>query len=276
MESSRHSSSLHRPELWHLKPTEDWLVAPLGPQTDSMLSQSQHSNKFLRIHPKNHCYFILFLQGASNESQWQLCEKTKTEKTVLLATRSAKKQPAAMASLSSDYTALLSSNKELLLGSSQTCCTTASLGVTHTNFISQFFTASHPRSNQNCRLTKKKKNTSSKIHPGPVLLLGEAQSSPKQTLSHPVPQATVPWNRYHWWVERETREETVCTWIHPSASSPVTGWKTKRTKPSSPQASLEANRGLLKGGHKNSTWNQWDMNTNTIARKLQNPFFCVQ
>lgn len=158
MESSRHSSSPHRPELWHLKPTEDWLVAPLGPQTDSMLSQSQHSNKFLRIHPKNHCYFILFLQGASNESQWQLCEKTKTEKTVLLATRSAKKQPAAMASLSSDYTALLSSNKELLLGSSQTCCTTASLGVTHTNFISQFFTASHPRSNQNCRLTKKKKN----------------------------------------------------------------------------------------------------------------------
>lgn len=124
-----------------------------------MLSQSQHSNKFLRIHPKNHCYFILFLQGASNESQWQLCEKTKTEKTVLLATRSAKKQPAAMASLSSDYTALLSSNKELLLGSSQTCCTTASLGVTHTNFISQFFTASHPRSNQNCRLTKQNKKT---------------------------------------------------------------------------------------------------------------------
>lgn len=55
----------------------------------------------------------------------------------------------------------------------------------------------------------------------------------------------------------------------------MTLWKTKRTKPSSLQASLEANRGLLKGGHKDSMWNQWDMNTNTIAYKLQNSFWCA-
>lgn len=126
MEPSQHSSSLHRPELWHLKPVEDWLVAPLGPLTDSVLSQSQHSNK-LSLHPHQELLLLHpFLPGSQRWVTVTALRRKKAEKTVLLATWRAKKQPAAMASLSSD-SALLSSNKELLLGSSQACCMTASL-----------------------------------------------------------------------------------------------------------------------------------------------------